>query len=204
MRRDEVAALALPEGKSDHLIPDDRVPGLALRLRDGGSRTWIFSYRIGRRQRRMTLGPITALSVQEARRLATTLFAKVKLGVDPAQDKEDAKLQAAETVKAKLPLFLARQQDRVRDGKLRQRSYIEIERHLLVHVKRLHAKALGEITRRDVASLLSSLTEKISGERPIACSPHCRVSLRGACARACSTAIRSKAPSVVTRSSASA
>ena len=163
MRRDEAAALALPEGKSDHLIPDDTVPGLALRLRDGGSRKWVFSYRIGRRQRRMTLGPIATLSVQEARRLATTLFAKVKLGVDPAQDKEDAKLQVGETVKAKLPLFLARQQDRVHDGKLRQRSYIEIERHLLVHAKRLHAKALGEITRRDVASLLSSLTEKISG-----------------------------------------
>lgn len=163
MRRDEVAALELPAGKSDHLIPDGKIPGLALRLRAGGGRTWIFSYRIGRRQRRLTLGSATVLSVQEARRRATQLYANAKLGVDPAQDKEDTKLQAAETVKAKLPLFLARQQDRVQDGSLRQRSYIEIERHLLVHAKRLHTKPLAEISRRDVAGLLSSLSEKLSG-----------------------------------------
>jgi integrase len=163
MRRDDVAALALPSGKSDHLIPDGTVPGLALRLRAGGKRTWIFSYRIGRKQRRISLGSATALSVQEARRRATQLYANAKLGHDPAKDKEDARLQAVETVKAKLPLYLARQQDRVRDAHLRQSSYVEIERHLLVHAKRLHSKSLAEVTRRDVASLLSALTEKLSG-----------------------------------------
>lgn len=156
MRRDEVAALALPDGKSDHLIPDGKVPGLALRLRAGGGRSWIFSYRIGRRQRRLTLGSATVLSVQEARRRATQLYANTKLGIDPAQQKENAKLQAADSVKAKLPLFLARQQERVRDGHLRQRSYVEIERHLLVHAKRLHAKPLAGVTRRDVATVLSA------------------------------------------------
>lgn len=126
MRRDEIPALNLPPGKSDHLIADDTVPGLALRLRAGGGRTWIFSFRIGRRQRRMTLGSATVLSVQEARRRATQLYANVKLGIDPAQQKEQAKVEAADTVKAKLPLYLARQQQRVRNGKLRQSSYIEI------------------------------------------------------------------------------
>jgi integrase len=168
MRRDEVAAVALPAGKSDHLIPDGTVPGLALRLRGGGKRTWVFTYRIGRKQRRISLGSATAFSVQEVRRRAAQLYA---LGHDPAKEKEDAKLQAAETVKAKLPLYLARQQDRVRTGgespargrqHLRQSSYIEIERHLLVHAKRLHPKPLAEIARRDVAALLSALTEKLS------------------------------------------
>jgi integrase len=163
MRRQEIANLSLPPGKSEHFIPDGTVPGLALRLRASGGRTWVFGYRLGAKQRRLTVGSAAAVSVQEARRLATQLYAKVKLGIDVAQGKEDAKLQAAETVKAKLPLFLARQQERMRDGSLRQRSYIEIERHLLVHAKRLHSKALGEVTRRDVASLLSSLTETLSG-----------------------------------------
>src|SRR5262249_43437327 len=132
VRRDDVAALALPEGKRDHLIPDGRVPGLAVRLREGGSRSWVFSFRIGNKQRRMTLGAATVPSVQKARRRATQLYANAKLGIDPAQHKEDAKAQAGETVKAKLPLFLARQQDRGRDGYLRQSALIEIERHLLV------------------------------------------------------------------------
>jgi integrase len=163
VRRDEIAALALPEGKRDHLVPDGKVPGLACRLREGGSRSWVFSFRIGHKQRRMTLGSTAVLSVQEARRRATQLYANVKLGIDPAQRKEDAKAQAGETVKAKLPLFLARQQERVRDGHLRQSSLIEIERHLLIHAKRLHAKPLAGVTRRDVAAALSALTEKLSG-----------------------------------------
>jgi integrase len=163
MRRHEVSALTLPVGKKDHLVPDGTVPGLALRLREGGGRTWVFQYRIGDKQRRMTLGSAAVLSVQEARRRATQLYANAKLGMDPAQHKEEAKALAGETVKAKLPLFLARQQERVRDGYLRQSSYVEIARHLLVHGKRLHPKPLADVTRRDVAALLSSLTEKLSG-----------------------------------------
>jgi integrase len=163
MRRNEIPALSLPPRKSDHLIPDRTVPGLALRLRAGGGRTWIFSFRIGRRQRRLTLGSATVLSVQEARRRATQLYANAKLGIDPAQQKEQAKAEAMDTVKAKLPLYLARQQERVRNGKLRQSSYIEIERHLLVHARRLHGKSVAAVTRRDVAAALSALTEKLSG-----------------------------------------
>src|SRR5438045_588074 len=127
MRRDQIATLVLPAGKTDHLIPDGTVPGLALRLRAGGGRSWVFNSRIGSKQRRMTLGTATVLSVQEARRRATQLYANAKLGNDPARHREEAKAQAADTVKAKLPLFLARQQERMRDGHLRQRSYIEIE-----------------------------------------------------------------------------
>ena len=91
MRRNQIAAVSLPPGKRDHLIPDDVVPGLALRLRAGGSRVWIFSFRIGRGQRRMTLGSAAVLSVQDARRQATQLYAKAKLGIDPAQQKDQAK-----------------------------------------------------------------------------------------------------------------
>jgi integrase len=163
MRGDDVTALVLPDGKAEHFVPDGKVPGLALRLRAGGSRTWIFSYRIGRRQRRMTVGSASALSVQAARREATKLYAKVKLGIDPAQEKEQAKADANDSIKLKLPLYLARQQERVRIGKLRRSSYIEIERHLMTHGRCLHAKSVREPNRRDVASMLSGLTDKLSG-----------------------------------------
>jgi len=163
MRRQEISALELPAGKKDHMVPDGSVPGLALRLRESGSRTWVFSYRVGIKQRRITLGSASVISVREARRRATQLYASAKLGIDPAQQKEKARTDAVETIKAKLPLYLARQQDRVRDGHLRQSSYIEIERHLLLRAKRLHAKPLADVTRRDVATVLSALSEKLSG-----------------------------------------
>ena len=47
-----LSALILPPGKSDALFFDGEVPGLALRLRAGGTRGWVFQYRVGSKQRR--------------------------------------------------------------------------------------------------------------------------------------------------------
>ena len=158
MRREQISALTLPPGKSDHLVPDGTVPGLALRLRAGGGRTWVFSYRIGVKQRRITIGAASAVSVQEARRRAAQLYANAKLGIDAMQSKEEAKARVAETLRATLPAFLARQKER-----LRPRAFIEVERHLLAHAKPLHALPLADVARRNIAALLSSLAGKLSG-----------------------------------------
>jgi enoyl-CoA hydratase/carnithine racemase len=83
------------------------------------ARGMVFSYRVGIKQRRITLGSASVISVQEAHRRATQLYASAKLGIDPAQQKEKARANAVETVKAKLPFYLARQQDRMREGHLR-------------------------------------------------------------------------------------
>ena len=123
----------------------------------------VFSYRIGRKQRRISLGSAIALSVQEARRRATQLYANAKLGHDPAKEKEDAKLQAVSNPSRPSCRSLFRppaDQQFHAGGKfpargrqhLRQSSYIEIERHLLVHAKRLRGKPLAEVARRDVAA----------------------------------------------------
>ena len=38
-----VAALTVPVGKSELIMFDDDLPGFGVRLRDGGSKTWIVS-----------------------------------------------------------------------------------------------------------------------------------------------------------------
>ena len=43
---------ALPDGKADHIIFDDKLSGFGLRIRAGGKRSWIVQYRFGTRQRR--------------------------------------------------------------------------------------------------------------------------------------------------------
>jgi integrase len=153
-----VFALTLPPGKTDALYFDDDVPGLALRLRAGGSKAWVFQYRIGTRQRRLNIGAASALTPHEARKRAALLHAKVKLGQDPADEKTRARAQANETFGIKLPLFLARQKER-----LRPRAYVEVERHLRVHAKRLHHLPLAGVARRDVAGVLTAVTAKLSG-----------------------------------------
>jgi integrase len=154
----DIAALALPPGKSDVLYFDHAVPGLAVRLRAGGRKSWIFQYRIGNKQRRLSLGSATALNAHEARRRAALLHAEVKLGRDPAGDKSAARARANETFASVLPLFLARQKER-----LRPRAFVEIERHLKVHAKRLHHLPLADVARRDVAGVLAATAARLSG-----------------------------------------
>ena len=48
--------LALPAGKKDFVWWDDDIAGFGIRARDGGSRNWIYRYRIGSKQRSLILG----------------------------------------------------------------------------------------------------------------------------------------------------
>ena len=52
-----VAALMLPEGKTDHIEWDESLPGFGVRLR-GNSKHYIIQYRVGSQQRRESLGDI--------------------------------------------------------------------------------------------------------------------------------------------------
>jgi hypothetical protein len=101
-----VSKLALPPGKNDAIYFDDDVPGLGLRLRGGGKRSWIFQYGIGTKQRRMTLGTAPALSLSAARKTAAELHAKVRLGEDPAASKQEGQRRAADTIEATLRLYI--------------------------------------------------------------------------------------------------
>ena len=150
-----VDKLVLPPGKSEAFFWDDDVPGFGCRLRDTGalSVTFVFQYRIGRRQRRLTLGAASALSAPAARAMAVTVYAKVKLGHDPAGEKDKAAAVQGDTFEATLQPYLARQRQR-----LRPRSMVEITRRLVVNAGSLHRMPLTAIGRRDIAKLAARLS----------------------------------------------
>src|SRR5262249_59423229 len=106
VRTRAAAAVRLPGGKQDGIEFDDAVPGFGIRLRASGSRTWLFQYRIGAKQRRMALGSVSAIPVGAARETAGKLHARVKLGEDPAVDKANAISQASETFEAVAEQYL--------------------------------------------------------------------------------------------------
>ena len=76
-----VQKLALPPGKSELLAFDDALPGFGIRLRAGGKRTWVAQYRIGQKQRRVTLGTPETLDADEARKRARDVLSKVHLAL---------------------------------------------------------------------------------------------------------------------------
>jgi hypothetical protein len=92
-----IGRLTLPKGKKDHIEFDDLLPGFGVRLREGGSRRFIFQYKVGAKQRRMNLGNCAAIDSTTARKQAAELHAKVRLGEDPAGTKAESRSRAEET-----------------------------------------------------------------------------------------------------------
>lgn len=147
--------LKLPRGKADHIEFDEDIPGFGLRLREGGSRTWIYQYRIGSKQRRMVLGSAKSVPLALARENASKLEAKVRLGGDPAMDKETARRDADNTFGALVNQYLA-----ARKSEWRPRSEAEIRRHLIVHARPLHRVPITAVSQRNIADLLSELAKR--------------------------------------------
>ena len=67
--------------------PDGAVPGLSIRVNPGGRKTWALTYRIGRRQRRWTIGTYPVISLAAARKKARLALTQLDAGIDPADRK---------------------------------------------------------------------------------------------------------------------
>ncbi len=160
----------LPAGKNEAIFFDDDLPGFGLRVREGGSRSYVFQYKVGAKQRRLAIGAVTAIEITKARDTAEVLYARVRLGEDPAGDKAVSKSKAAETFEATVALYLP-----PRRANLRPRSYADLERNLLTDAKVLHGLQLDKIDRRDIAACLAAAA-KNSGD---ATSNRLRTSLSG-------------------------
>jgi integrase len=151
-----LAKLKLPAGKPEAKFFDDDVPGFGVRLRaGGGAARWIFQYDIAGRTRRMMLGAITAVEPAVARDKAEELYHKVRLGADPAGDKAESQVRAAESFDAILRPYLAQQR-----GELKPLSYTQKERHLVKHCRSLHGLPLVKVDRRAIATKLTAVANK--------------------------------------------
>jgi integrase len=147
-----IAGLALQQGKAELIVFDDDLPGFGIRLRAGGKRTWVVQYRVGRKQRRLTLGSTAAIGLDRARGEARKMLAKVRLEHDPQADRARLRAQAALTLGSLLDRYLAIKQDR-----LRPHSYSETERPLLRDWAPLHEVPVSKIERADIANRLGTL-----------------------------------------------
>jgi integrase len=150
-----IRSLAPPPGQRDKTYFDDALPGFGVRLREGGSRTFVVQYKIGAKHRRMPLGSVAAIDLGKARATAKDLLAKVRLGADPAGEKLEQRQKISTTFGTLLPRFLARQRSR-----LKPRSYQETERHLVAHAKGLHGIGIEKIDRRTIAVRLAEIAEQ--------------------------------------------
>ena len=69
---------------SEYFIWDSEIPGFGLRVLPSGRKGYVVQYRAGRRSRRISLGPSTVLTCEQARNRAITIIAAARNGGDPA------------------------------------------------------------------------------------------------------------------------
>jgi hypothetical protein len=149
-----IRPLALPEGKQERTFFDDDLPGFGVRVRAGGSRTYVVQYKLGSKHRWITLGAVNSLDLSKARATAKSLLAVVRLGRDPASEKQAAKAKTDETFGAMLPRYLAHKR-----AKLKPRSFEEVDRHLTINCRSLHARPIDAVDQRAAAILLAKTSE---------------------------------------------
>ncbi len=156
LTKPNIANLVLPSDRSELLVFDDALPGFGLRIRAGGKRTWIAQYRMGSKQRRVTIGTVEALNPDKAREAARDILAKVQLGGDPQTEKAESRARAAVTLASVARRYL---EENARPS-LKPRSYEEVERHLTRHWAPLGELPLHAIKRATVAARLSEIARE--------------------------------------------
>jgi integrase len=149
-----VRALFCQHGKTEQTYFDSDLPGFGLRIRASGAKSWLLQYAVAGKTKKIFLGKPNEVDAGKARDAAKDLLAAIRLGRDPAQEKVAGRARAKETVSALLPHFLARQRAR-----LKPRSYLETERHLLHHAKPLHNHPIELIDRRMIAKRLAEISD---------------------------------------------
>jgi hypothetical protein len=112
------SAKAPAKGQTD--VWDTKLPGLGLRLSQGGRKSWTVIYRMSGRPRRHTLGPYPAIGLADARELGVAALRDVHHGKDPGEAKRA--VRNGETFRDLALLYLERH------AKRNKRSWQDDER----------------------------------------------------------------------------
>lgn len=135
-----------PDPAGEYRIQDPEVPGLSLRVRPGGRKSFILRFRTREgRQRLLTLGDYPDISVQEARKRARRDRGIVADGGDPLEDRKRARGGTLEEVAERwLEEYAKPHRKRWKEDERR------IRKHLL---PRLGSRPLASITADDMRDL---------------------------------------------------
>jgi integrase len=137
------------QGQADHF--DKGYPGLALRVSYGGSKSWVYFYRLhGGKLRRLTLGRFPAMELADAR----TAWQHARLAVGKGENPARRKPVAAGTFAAVADEWLKRDQKG-------NRSHDEVKRVIERDVKpEWEDRLFASIARHDVRDLIDGIADR--------------------------------------------
>jgi hypothetical protein len=117
--------------------------GLAVRVSPNGMKTWVWRYRFGGKQRRLTLGTYPAMSLGEARVKLGQAQQKLEKGCDPADQRA-----TRDTVADLVEVYIERHARTLRSAHEEERRLRADVLPALGHIR------LSELSRRQIADLL--------------------------------------------------
>jgi integrase len=148
--------LSLPPGKAEVFHFDARCPGLSVRIQRTGKPGFVAWYTApGGKRKRITIGPVAGLDLDAARRKAAEIVNAARNGRDPAMERKQARIAAAEvfTLGDLIGAYLRDHAERHQ----RPRTLAETKRALERHWAPLHALPAAAVARRDVSARLLEL-----------------------------------------------
>lgn len=152
----DLERLVLPPGKSEVFHFDARCPGLAVRIQRTGRPTFVAWYTApGGKRKRLTIGPVAAVALEDARTEAVTIINAARSGRDLSTERKQARVAATEVLTAGdvIKAYLREHAERHQ----RPRTLIETKRALERHWQPLHSLPVVEIDRRAVSTRLLEL-----------------------------------------------
>ena len=94
----DLERLILPASKAEVFHFDARCPGLSVRIQRTGKPAFVAWYTTGGKRKRITLGAIAGMDLDQARRQATEIVNAGRDGRDPGQERKLARIAAADVL----------------------------------------------------------------------------------------------------------
>ena len=154
----EVKAIAYAKERKPGKIADGQ--GLYLVVAKSGSASWIFRYTFGSRQKELSFGSVSELTIKEARESLEQAKRHLAARRDPFSFMNASARRQQEQIKAGVPTFLEAAQQYIDDASASYKSKKTVqawERAMLHYAKALHAKSMNAITPDDIADVLKPL-----------------------------------------------
>jgi integrase len=150
-----VTTFKTPSGKPDHMEWDEALPGFGIRVQNGGGKSYVAQYKIGTRQRRLSLGKVEKVSLLSAQREAKSIFESVAKKIDPAIERGNAIAEAGKTFSPAIDGFLAKLKEE------RSESYhTATKKYLEEHFKALHKLPLASIDQATASRELKTIDKE--------------------------------------------
>ena len=144
-----------PPREKPEIIWDEELGGFAVRVMPSGLRTYILDYRIAGRHRRMTVGRHGVYAPDEARKKARGMLNKIASGIDPFQERDEARGEP--TFRMLAEEYIARRCSEKKSGREDERI---IRKDLLPVWSQ---KLAREVTRHDVINLVDGIKNRGAG-----------------------------------------